>query len=72
MSKARPAVNARDNCYLVTQDSSKAGNCAQFGAEGEGLDDSKAKNVVFMIADGTGDSEITSARDYLVGASGRL
>lgn len=72
VAKARPAVNARDNCYLVTQDSSKAGNCAQFGAEGEGLDDSKAKNVVFMIADGTGDSEITSARDYLVGASGRL
>lgn len=32
----------------------------------------KAKNVILFIGDGMGDSEITVARNYLVGASGRL
>src|SRR4051812_46529680 len=32
----------------------------------------KAKNVILFIGDGMGDSEITVARDYLVGASGKL
>ncbi|MFE7973096.1 alkaline phosphatase [Streptomyces shenzhenensis] len=32
----------------------------------------KAKNVILLIGDGMGDSEITLARDYTVGASGRL
>jgi alkaline phosphatase/streptomycin-6-phosphatase len=31
-----------------------------------------AKNVILLIGDGMGDSEITIARNYLVGASGRL
>ncbi|WP_445284755.1 alkaline phosphatase [Streptomyces sp. DSM 118148] len=32
----------------------------------------KAKNVILLIGDGMGDSEITLARDYTVGAHGRL
>ncbi|KUN79786.1 alkaline phosphatase [Streptomyces bungoensis] len=32
----------------------------------------KAKNVILLIGDGMGDSEITLARDYTVGARGRL
>lgn len=31
-----------------------------------------AKNVILMIGDGMGDSEITIARNYEVGAAGRL
>nr|WP_082510537.1 alkaline phosphatase [Leifsonia sp. Leaf325] len=32
----------------------------------------KARNVILLIGDGMGDSEITIARDYLYGAGGRL
>ncbi|MFF7441460.1 alkaline phosphatase [Streptomyces sp. NPDC008122] len=32
----------------------------------------QAKNVILLIGDGMGDSEITLARDYTVGADGRL
>lgn len=32
----------------------------------------KAKNVILLIGDGMGDSEITIARDYAYGAAGRL
>ncbi|GAB1339620.1 alkaline phosphatase [Streptomyces sp. E-15] len=32
----------------------------------------RAKNVILLIGDGMGDSEITLARDYTVGANGRL
>ncbi|QLJ03448.1 alkaline phosphatase [Streptomyces sp. NEAU-sy36] len=32
----------------------------------------QAKNVILLIGDGMGDSEITLARDYTVGAAGRL
>ena len=33
---------------------------------------SRARNVILMIGDGLGDSEITMARNYSVGAAGRL
>ncbi|GAA2421683.1 alkaline phosphatase [Streptomyces pulveraceus] len=32
----------------------------------------RAKNVILLVGDGMGDSEITLARDYTVGAGGRL
>ncbi len=32
----------------------------------------KARNVILLIGDGMGDSEITIARNYQVGAAGRL
>jgi alkaline phosphatase len=32
----------------------------------------RAKNIIFFLGDGMGDSEITAARDYHVGAAGRL
>ncbi|MET8583701.1 alkaline phosphatase [Streptomyces collinus] len=38
----------------------------------EAIQDGKAKNVILLIGDGMGDSEITLARDYTVGAGGRL
>ncbi|MCK7643305.1 alkaline phosphatase [Corynebacterium sp. CCM 8835] len=61
-------------CYKVGDDGfvSGPGDCAQFAKEGQGLDDEKAKNVILFIGDGMGDSEITSARNYLHGANGRL
>lgn len=36
------------------------------------INPAKAKNVILLIGDGMGDSEITSARDYEYGAAGRL
>ncbi|MER6306021.1 alkaline phosphatase [Streptomyces sp. NPDC001657] len=45
------------------------------GPEGQArnaIKSGKAKNVILLIGDGMGDSEITLARDYTVGANGRL
>ncbi len=36
------------------------------------INGSKAKNVIFLLGDGMGDSEITIARNYAYGAAGRL
>jgi alkaline phosphatase/streptomycin-6-phosphatase len=36
------------------------------------IDDGRAQNVILLIGDGMGDSEITIARNYTVGAGGRL
>jgi alkaline phosphatase len=36
------------------------------------IDAGPARNVILLIGDGMGDSEITSARNYQVGAAGRL
>ncbi|WP_243758184.1 alkaline phosphatase [Allobranchiibius sp. GilTou38] len=36
------------------------------------VDGHKARNVILLIGDGMGDSEITSARNYRYGAAGRL
>ncbi len=36
------------------------------------IQDGRAKNVILFIGDGMGDSEITAARNYQVGAAGRL
>ncbi|PZQ90553.1 MAG: alkaline phosphatase [Leifsonia xyli] len=38
----------------------------------DSLKDGKVENVILLIGDGMGDSEITVARDYLVGAGGTL
>ncbi|MGW3497112.1 alkaline phosphatase [Streptomyces sp. NPDC001020] len=38
----------------------------------DAIQSGKAKNVILLIGDGMGDSEITLARDYTVGAGGRL
>jgi alkaline phosphatase/streptomycin-6-phosphatase len=57
-----------------------AGVAVPAGASGFGqgdqahqaIKDRSAKNVILLIGDGMGDSEITLARDYSVGAAGRL
>lgn len=36
------------------------------------IEDGRAKNVILFLGDGMGDSEITIARNYRVGAAGRL
>ena len=36
------------------------------------LDGGRAKNVIFFLGDGMGDSEITIARNYALGAAGRF
>ncbi|HEY7043963.1 MAG TPA: alkaline phosphatase, partial [Nocardioidaceae bacterium] len=38
----------------------------------QAIDGGKAKNVIMFLGDGMGDSEITIARNYQVGAAGRL
>jgi alkaline phosphatase len=38
----------------------------------EAINDGRAKNVILFLGDGMGDSEITVARNYEVGANGRL
>jgi alkaline phosphatase len=38
----------------------------------QAVDDGAARNVILFIGDGMGDSEITAARNYAVGAAGRL
>ncbi|MFD7662378.1 alkaline phosphatase [Streptomyces sp. NPDC059788] len=48
---------------------------AAFGSEDQAeraVRGGAAKNVILLIGDGMGDSEITLARDYTVGAAGRL
>nr|WP_245797860.1 alkaline phosphatase [Mangrovactinospora gilvigrisea] len=42
------------------------------GSEAAAASPSRAKNVILLIGDGMGDSEITLARNYTVGAAGRL
>ncbi|WP_031052266.1 alkaline phosphatase [Streptomyces sp. NRRL F-5702] len=41
-------------------------------SSGEERDTSRARNVILLVGDGMGDSEITLARNYTVGAGGRL
>ncbi|AOZ72140.1 hypothetical protein BK816_01545 [Boudabousia tangfeifanii] len=70
------AQNAAATCYLVNKDGKVSapapGQCAQYGKDGQKRVADKAKNVILFIGDGMGDSEITIARNYLYGASGRL
>src|SRR5215470_17310501 len=42
------------------------------GALRSAIDGGRAKNVILFLGDGMGDSEITVARNYQVGANGRL
>ncbi|MEU1674439.1 alkaline phosphatase [Streptomyces roseifaciens] len=51
---------------------SEAGGSSDVPALSAGHGAKKAKNVILLIGDGMGDSEITLARDYTVGAAGRL
>ena len=73
LANRRNAKPGDQLCYLVAAgEAPKVGDCAQFGTEGQGIDNAKAKNVVVLIGDGTGDSEITAARNYLKGSAGRF
>ena len=73
LANRREAKGSGELCYLVTPgEAPKVGECAQFGTEGQQVDKAKAKNVVVLIGDGTGDSEITAARNYLKGSAGRF
>ncbi|MBT2384592.1 alkaline phosphatase [Streptomyces sp. ISL-11] len=51
---------------------SESGGASDVPALSAGHGAKKAKNVILLIGDGMGDSEITLARDYTVGAAGRL
>lgn len=44
----------------------------QTAALRESLSDKPAKNIILLIGDGMGDSEITAARNYAEGAGGFL
>lgn len=76
LKKPVPAAKPINTCYVVQADGSvhvpTAGECAQYGTGGMKRSDAAAKNVILFIGDGMGDSEITSARNYLYGANGRL
>ncbi|MFG2263642.1 alkaline phosphatase [Streptomyces sp. NPDC048720] len=63
---------------LVTATTAAVAVTSAAGASGgkeqarNAIQDGKAKSVILLIGDGMGDSEITLARDYTVGADGRL
>ncbi|HEY7289752.1 MAG TPA: alkaline phosphatase [Vicinamibacterales bacterium] len=50
----------------------RAGHNDQSADLRRAIDSGRAKNVIMFLGDGMGDSEITSARNYQVGANGRL
>lgn len=54
---------------LILSTTSQAGDRSDLK---EAIIDGRAKNVILMIGDGMGDSEITIARNYWVGAAGHL
>jgi alkaline phosphatase len=49
-----------------------SGSHARSGEVKRAIDGGRAKNVIMFLGDGMGDSEITIARNYQVGAAGRL
>ncbi|MFB6888208.1 alkaline phosphatase [Kitasatospora sp. NPDC056327] len=55
---------------LLAASAAAAGTSAPAAAGGEAA--GAARNVILLIGDGMGDSEITLARNYTVGAGGRL
>ena len=69
-------ANGPENCVIFDAQGNvippKPGDCAQFGKAGQGRSNAKARNVILIIGDGMGQSEITAARNYLKGASGRF
>ncbi len=76
LAKPVAASNPAETCFRVDANGNMVaplpGDCAQYGTEGEQRSDEQAKNMILFIGDGMGDSEITSARNYLYGANGRL
>ncbi|MDU7359846.1 MAG: alkaline phosphatase [Propionibacteriaceae bacterium] len=76
LKKPVAASKPNDTCFKVDANGNvvapDAGECGQYGTEGQQRSNEQAKNVILFIGDGMGDSEITSARNYLYGANGRL
>ena len=76
LKKPVAASNPNETCFKVDANGNvvapEAGECGQYGTEGQQRSNEQAKNVILFIGDGMGDSEITSARNYLYGANGRL
>lgn len=76
LKKPVAASKPNDTCFKVDAKGNvvapEAGECGQYGTEGQQRSNEQAKNVILFIGDGMGDSEITSARNYLYGANGRL
>ncbi len=76
LGKPVAASNPNETCFKVDGNGKVVaplpGECAQYGTTGEQRSDAQAKNVILFIGDGMGDSEITSGRNYLYGANGKL
>lgn len=68
--RARPLLLAAV-AAAVTVSSASFADDDKPGAE-HGPNDKRARNVILLIGDGMGDSEITTARNYALGAAGRL
>ncbi|MFE0106100.1 alkaline phosphatase [Streptomyces sp. NPDC059009] len=66
---AAVSVAAATTAVAVTATAGASGTKDQAA---QAIKGGKAKNVILLIGDGMGDSEITLARDYTVGANGRL
>jgi alkaline phosphatase len=77
-----PVINAETSTVAVldnraAQDISTPGGARRLSADQtaalrESLNDKPAKNIILLIGDGMGDSEITAARNYAEGAGGFL
>ena len=57
---------------LVTGVVGATGSSDRTRAVRDAIEGGRARNVILLIGDGMGDSEITIARDYTVGAGGKL
>jgi alkaline phosphatase len=58
--------------FLAANNPIRSQNGDHTGELRRALEDGTARNILLFIGDGMGDSEITIARNYAVGASGRL
>lgn len=72
-----PVAAKKDSVQPTTDDVTQHGGAARTHEDRskqirKAIDGSKAKNVILLIGDGMGDSEITVARNYAEGAAGRF
>jgi len=76
-----PGINAETSTVAVLDNRAAQGDIStpggarrlsadQTAALRESLNDKPAKNIILLIGDGMGDSEITAARNYAEGAGG--
>jgi len=57
---------------VIAQSAGSPNQSAEAARLQQQIQGGRARNIIFLLGDGMGDSEITAARNYQVGAAGRL